>query len=153
MVASAPGIWWQCCYGFQESWRRWHIPCSCPTACIYLFYYFPLLKLIYLCFPSQLCQWLWPKLLCKLAKEFMDTWNAYKSHWDDTKPGPSGISHHEAYTLPHKWGGQQCLLEVDLDVVCEIKEFMSDGEDVFCFPLVTVEFEKQAEVVYQSLGV
>ena len=63
------------------------------------------------------------------------------------------MSCHEAYTLPHKWGGQQCLLEVDLDVVCEIKEFMSDGEDVFCFPLVTVEFEKQTEVVYQSLGV
>jgi len=102
---------------------------------------------------AQLCQWLWPKLLRKLAKEFMDTRNAYKSRRNDTKPGPSGMSRYEAYTLPHKWGGRQCLLEVDLDVVREIKEFMSDGEDVFRFPLVTVEFEKQAEVVYQSLGV
>ena len=120
---------------------------------ILLFSYLSAIETNPFVFSSQLCQWLWPKLLRKLAKEFMDTRNAYKSRRDDTKPGPSGMSCHEAYTLPHKWGGRQCLLEVDLEVVREIKEFMSDGEDVFRFPLVTVEFEKQAEVVYQSLGV
>ncbi|KAF8238077.1 hypothetical protein L208DRAFT_1375366 [Tricholoma matsutake] len=93
----------------------------------------------------QLCQWLWPKLLQKLAKEFMESRNAYKSRCDCTKPGPSGMSHNEAYSLPHKWGGWQCLLNVDLDVIHEIKEFISNGEDMFHFPLVTVEFERQAE--------
>ncbi|KAF8714408.1 hypothetical protein AX14_012714 [Amanita brunnescens Koide BX004] len=101
----------------------------------------------------QLCQWLWPKLLRKLAKEFMDSRNAYRSRRDHDKPGPSGMSRNEAYSLPHKWGGRQCLLDVDLDVVSEIKDFISNGEDLFRFPLVTAEFEKQAEEVYQSLHI
>ena len=63
------------------------------------------------------------------------------------------MSRNEAYSLPHKWGGRQCLLDVDLDVIREIKEFIRNGEDFFRFPLVTAEFERQAEEVYQSLNV
>lgn len=56
--------------------------------------------------------------------------------------------HNKAYSLPHKWEGQQCLLNVDLDVVSEIKDFISNGKDLF-FPLITVEFEKEAEDAYR----
>jgi hypothetical protein len=63
------------------------------------------------------------------------------------------MSQNEAYSLPHKWGGHQCLLHVDLDVVHEIKEFISNSEDLFHFPLITAEFERQAEEVYQSLHI
>ena len=104
-------------------------------------------------FYSQLVQWLWPKLLRKIAGEFMESRNSYKSRRDNTKPGPSGMSRNEAYSLPHKWGGQQCLLDVDLDVVREIKDFISNGEDLFRFPLVTVEFEKAAEDAYETLHI
>ena len=104
-------------------------------------------------YSRQLCQWLWPKLLHKLAKEFMESRNSYRSRRDDTKPDPSGISRNEAYSLPHKWGGKQCLLEVDLEVVREIKDFMSDGDDMFRFPLVTTEFEHEANKVYQALHI
>lgn len=83
----------------------------------------------------------------------MESRNAYKSRRDHSKPGPSGMSRNEAYSLPHKWGGRECLLNVDLDVVREIKEFISNGEDLFRFPLVTVEFERQAEEIYQTLHV
>jgi len=83
----------------------------------------------------------------------MESRNSYKSRRDNTKPGPSGMSHNEAYSLPHKWGGQQCLLNVDLDVIQEIKDFISNGEDLFCFPLVTVEFEKAAKDAYQTLHI
>ncbi|KIM43482.1 hypothetical protein M413DRAFT_443403 [Hebeloma cylindrosporum] len=101
----------------------------------------------------QLCQWLWPKLLRKLAKEFMDTRNSYRSRRDDTKPGPSGMSRNEAYSVPRYWGGKQYLREVDLDVVREIKEFMSDGEDMFRFPSVTAAFEREADEVYEALHI
>ena len=60
------------------------------------------------------------------------------------------MSRNEAYSLPHKWGGQQCLLDVDLGIIREIKEFISNGEDMFRFPLITVEFERQAEEVYSD---
>ena len=109
--------------------------------------------LIYLDLSRQLCQWLWPKLLRKLAKEFMESRNAFKSRLNHSKPGPSGMSRNEGYSLPHKWGGRQCLLEVDLDVVREMKDFFSNGEDLFRFPLVTSEFEIQAEEVYEALNI
>ena len=83
----------------------------------------------------------------------MDSRNSYRSRRDDTKPGPSGMSRNEAYSLPHMWGGKQCLLEVDLDIVREIKDFMSDGEDMFRFPLVTAEFEREAHSVYEALHI
>ena len=51
------------------------------------------------------------------------------------------VSWNKAYSLPHKWGGKQCLLEVDLEVVHEIKDLMSDGDDMFHFLLVTTEFD------------
>lgn len=101
----------------------------------------------------QLCQWLWPRLLRKLAKEFMESRNSYKSRRDVSKPGPSGMSRNEAYSLPHIWGGHQCLLDVDMDVVREIKDFISDGKDMFRFPLVTAQFEHEADIIYQSLHV
>ena len=83
----------------------------------------------------------------------MEARNAFRSQLDHSKPGPSGMSRNEAYSLPHKWGGRECLLSLDMDVVREIKELMSNGEDVFRFPLVTMEFEKKAEDIYQTLGI
>lgn len=66
----------------------------------------------------------------------MEARNAFRSQLDRSKPGPSSMSCNEAYSLPHKWGGRQCLLNVDIGVISEIKEFMSDGKDVFHFPLI-----------------
>jgi len=63
------------------------------------------------------------------------------------------MSRNEAYSLPHKWGGRQCLLEVDLDVVREMKDFFSNGEDLFRFPLVSAEFERHAEEIYETLHI
>ncbi|KDR70412.1 hypothetical protein GALMADRAFT_230064 [Galerina marginata CBS 339.88] len=102
---------------------------------------------------EQLCQWLWPKLLRKLAKEFMDSRNSYKSRLDHNKPGPSGISRNEAFSLPHKWGGRQCLLDVNMDVIRELKDIISGGEDMFRFPLVTAQFEREADKIYESLHI
>jgi hypothetical protein len=101
----------------------------------------------------QLCQWLWPKLLRKLLSEFMESRNSYKSRLDRSKPGPSGISCNEAFSLPHLWGGRQCLLDVNLQVIQELKEIISEGKDVFRFPLVTAQFEHEADNVYESLHI
>ncbi|KAF8811204.1 hypothetical protein BYT27DRAFT_7221594 [Phlegmacium glaucopus] len=92
-------------------------------------------------------------LLHKLAKEFMESQNLYKSRLDHMKAGPSRMSCNKAYSLPHTWGGWQCLLEVDMDVIQELKSIISEEEDIFHFPLVTVEFEQVADTIYQSLHI
>ena len=130
-----PGVWRQCSDGFQESSGGWNLPCPCSGACV-CFHLVAICTLKLISISSQLCQWLWPKLLRKLAEEFMEARNAFRSQLDCSKPGPSSMSCNEAYSLPHKWGGRQCLLNVDIGVISEIKEFMSDGKDVFHFPLI-----------------
>ena len=64
----------------------------------YVSFFLVLMSLCHLLeYYRQLCQWLWPKLLQKLAKEFMDSRNSYKSHLNHNKPGPSGMSRNEAF--------------------------------------------------------
>jgi hypothetical protein len=99
---------------------------------------------------SNVCQWLWPKLLQKVTDEFMESRNAYRSWKDQKKAGPSGISRNIAYSLPHTWGGRNCLLPVDRNIIRQIKEEMG-GDDILAF--VDRDFAAQAETAYNLLGV
>ena len=99
---------------------------------------------------SALCRWLWPKLLQKVVDEFVESRNAYRSRKDQQKAGPSGISSNVAFSLPHTWGGRNCLLPVDCDVIRQIKEAMG-GDDVLSF--VDRDYAAQAEIAYSSLGI
>lgn len=101
-------------------------------------------------YDSTLCQWLWPKLLQKVTNEFMESRNAYRSRKDSKKPGPSGMSRNVAFSLPQSWGGRDCLLPVDCEVIRQIKEEMG-GDDILAF--VDHEYAARAEVAYSSLGI
>lgn len=63
------------------------------------------------------------------------------------------MSRNEAFSLPHLWGGRQCLLDVNMDVIRELKAIISEGKDIFRFPLVTPKFEHDADIVYESLHI
>jgi hypothetical protein len=65
----------------------------------------------------QLCQWVWPKIFQKLIKEFMESQNLYKLCLNYNKPRPSGMSHNETFSLLHLRGSQQCLLDVNMNVI------------------------------------
>lgn len=69
---------------------------------------------------------------------------------DTEKAGPSGMSRNEAFSLPQNWGGRDCLLPVNRDVVHELKEAMG-GDQILEF--VSREFSERAEVAYNSLEV
>lgn len=99
---------------------------------------------------SETCQWLWSKLLQKVTDEFMESRNAYRSRKDNKKAGPSGMSHNIAFSLPHTWGGKNCILPIDQDVVRQIKAEMG-GDDILAF--VDCDFADQAETAYESLGI
>lgn len=99
---------------------------------------------------SELGQWLWPKLLRKSLKEFMDFRNGVRMRKDKEKAGPSGMSRNEAFSSPASWGGRNCLLQVDMAIIQELKEAMG-GDDILDF--VSMEFSQRAQAAYDTLGI
>lgn len=99
---------------------------------------------------SDLCQWLWPKLLKMELAQFMEFRNGARMRKDNNKPGPSGMSRNEAFSMPEQWGGRNCLLPVDVEVVREIKEAMG-GDALLDF--VIPEYAAQVQTAYDSLGI
>ncbi|THU96679.1 hypothetical protein K435DRAFT_858310 [Dendrothele bispora CBS 962.96] len=97
-----------------------------------------------------LCQWLWPVVLRKELRQFMEFRNGVKMRKDKDKPGPSGISRDEAFTLYEDWGGQNFLMPVDVSVIREIKETMG-GDGILEF--VPAEFASRAQKAYDGLGI
>ena len=69
---------------------------------------------------------------------------------DKNKAGPSGCSCNDAFTLYQKWGGQNCLLPVNVNVVRSMKEFMG-GDELLSF--VPLAFADRAEVAYIALNI
>ena len=99
---------------------------------------------------SELCQWLWPKLLRADLAEFMEFRNGAPMRKDKAKAGPSGMSRNEAFSMPENWGGRNCLLPVNVNVVREIKEAMG-GDSLLEF--TTPEFTARVQKAYDTLGV
>lgn len=70
---------------------------------------------------------------------------------DKEKPGPSGMSRNQAFSLPEEWGGRDCLLKIeDLSVIKKLKEELG-GEELVSFS--TPEFAARAQKAYDSLGI
>lgn len=65
------------------------------------------------------------------------------------KPGPSGMSRNEAFSLPENWGGRDCLLPVDINIIREIKEQMG-GDQLLEF--TTEEFSFECQSILDQLG-
>lgn len=80
----------------------------------------------------------------------MEKCNSYKSRKDKNKAGPSGMSSNVAFALPHKWGGQNLLLPIDVNLVREIKEHMG-GDEILEF--VTAEYSAKIQQIYDQLGI
>jgi len=99
---------------------------------------------------SELCQWLWSLLLRQELERFMELRNGANMRKDKNKPGPSGMSPNTAFSLPEKWGGRNCLLPVDVKIVCELKEALG-GDALLDF--VAPEFAEQANAAYQTLNI
>ena len=69
---------------------------------------------------------------------------------DNEKAGPSGMSCNEAFSFPENWGGRNCLLEVDVAIIRELKNAMG-GDEILEF--VSAEFSQHAQAAYDTLGV
>jgi len=87
-------------------------------------------------------------------KQELQSWVAFANgvpmRKDNNKPGPSGISRNEAYTLYESWGGRDCLLPVhNMELIRELKESLGGAELLeFCDP----ELSARAQDAFDSLG-
>jgi hypothetical protein len=70
---------------------------------------------------------------------------------DKNKPGPSGMSRNQAFSLPGDWNGRDCLLKIDdIGVIRKLKEELG-GDDLVSFS--TPEFSVRAQEAYDSLNI
>jgi hypothetical protein len=72
---------------------------------------------------------------------------------DKKKPGPSGMSRNQAFSLPDSWGGIDCLLKIpdsDMAVIRQMKLELG-GKQLLAFS--TEEFDKRAQPVFDSLRI
>jgi hypothetical protein len=74
--------------------------------------------------------------------------NAVKIRSQHEKPGPSGMSRNEAFSLFEDWGGKDYLLKIPVDVVRTMKADLG-GEALLEF--TGPEFSQRAQAVLDSL--
>ena len=100
---------------------------------------------------SELCQWLWPKLLRQELEEFVAFRNGVRMRKDSKKAGPSGCSRNDAFSLYHKYGLSDCLLPIkNMGLIQELKTSMG-GDAILEF--VSAEFSERAELAYATLEI
>ncbi|TFY75926.1 hypothetical protein EWM64_g8088 [Hericium alpestre] len=98
----------------------------------------------------ELCQWLWSKLLRQELQHVVDMRNSQRMRKDRTKFGPSGMSRNEAFSLPQDWGGRNCLLPIDVNIIRDLKQELG-GDQLLDF--TSAEFSARAQVAYDSLQI
>lgn len=98
---------------------------------------------------SQLCRWLWSRLLQRDLEEWAEFRNGVKIRKQTNKPGPSGMSRNDAYLFPERWNGENCLLEIeDMETIRQMKADLG-GEKLIMF--TTREFSDHAQQVFDTL--
>jgi len=81
----------------------------------------------------------------------MEFQNGCMMHKDKSKPGPSGMSRNQAYSLPEAWNGRNCLLKIeDLSIIKELKDKLG-GDELVSFS--TPEFSVRALEAFNSVDV
>ena len=100
---------------------------------------------------SELCQYLWPKLLRQELDKFVEFRNGVRMRRDKKKAGPSGCSRNTAFSLHENYGLTDCLLRIpDMSIIHKLKEEMG-GDSLLDF--VSPEFSERAECAYKSLSI
>ena len=95
-------------------------------------------------------QWLWPTFIQRELDHLREQLNNHPTRFDPAKKLPSGVSPNIAIALADEYGGGNCLLPVDLAVICRLKDDIG-GEDLVRF--VDVEFAHSAEAAFNTLGI
>lgn len=63
---------------------------------------------------------------------------------------PSGGSPDDFYNYPERHGGEECGIDVDMDVITQLLDDSEEGKKHMCF--VDEEFEPLVEEAYEAIG-
>lgn len=100
---------------------------------------------------STVCRWLWAKLMKRELQSWVTYANGVPMRKDKNKPGPSGMSRNEAYSLCESWGGRDCLLPVtNMELIRELKEALG-GAALLEFS--NPDLSARAQDAFDSLGI
>ncbi|KAG8894760.1 hypothetical protein FRB99_001007 [Tulasnella sp. 403] len=97
----------------------------------------------------MVARWLWAIVIQKELEKLRVHFNDRRTRYQKKKAGPSGVAPSIAYALPGRFGGQQCLIPVDIPFVKQMMEELG-GEDLIRF--VPASYEEKATTALASLG-
>jgi len=99
---------------------------------------------------STVCRWLWAKLMKQELQSWVACANGVPMRKDKDKPGPSGMSRNQAYSLYESWGGRDCLLPVtDMELIRKLKEAVGGAE---LLEFSSPDLSTRAQDAFDSLG-
>ncbi|KAJ3871314.1 hypothetical protein F5051DRAFT_463809 [Lentinula edodes] len=97
---------------------------------------------------DALVRWLWPTLIQAELESLKDRFNNHRVRTDKGKYLPSGLSPNIAFSLYHKYRGENGLQHVDRGVIAKLMEDIG-GEDLIRF--VSVDYAVHAQQIYNNL--
>src|ERR1700742_4696207 len=97
--------------------------------------------------------WLWPPIMQKELDKFVHFANNRRMRKQKDKVLPSGVTPDFAYTFPDQFGGRDCLIPVDRQVVKEILDDMEAEKDALTDWGVPPEFAAAASAAAISLEI
>lgn len=98
----------------------------------------------------QISNWIWFPLVQRELDAFVDHQNAHRVRKQSDMALPSGGRPDQFHANPEMYGGECCLIPVDMD---EVDELLADSEDGFSrMRYVDEEFELLAQEAYETIG-
>lgn len=99
----------------------------------------------------NLFKWLWPKILQVSLDAFSEYWNNHRIRSQPDKPNISGTTPRQAFTVPLSFGGQDCRIIVDRQVIDDLRaEIPVSREDSMHW--VDDQFSDRVQVAYETIG-
>jgi hypothetical protein len=101
--------------------------------------------------PSDLFNWLWPKILQIQLDSFVEYWNNHRIRSQPKKANMSGHTPRHAFTVSDSLGAPDCCIEVDREVLEVLRSQIPVSREE-SMRWVNKEFDIVASTAYRDLG-
>ncbi|KAF5379743.1 hypothetical protein D9615_005816 [Tricholomella constricta] len=99
---------------------------------------------------KEMSNWIWFPLIQRELDDFVDTQNNHRIRRQQEKNLPSGGTPNDFYRHPDRYGGQSCLIDIDINVLDQLLDEAVEGRRLMQY--VDEEFEEIANTAYIAVG-